>query len=192
MVRKDASYNVYLKLESTPFDVKINQPVSIQNPKIKIDARQVNVSKPDTYWDSFKKDTLDSRKLNTYLRLDSLSIAEKIEKKIILGKKIINGYLPISYVDVDLRRFVKYNNYEGFRLGVGGVTNSKLSERYKVHFYGAYGLKDKSVKFGISPSYLLDKETDSWVSASYSSDLSEIGQIQFATRSTSDQYFHFL
>jgi len=78
-VRKDASDNVYLKLESTPFDVKINQPVSIQNPKIKIDARQVNVSKPDTYWDSFKKDTLDMRKLNTYLRLDSLSIAEKIE-----------------------------------------------------------------------------------------------------------------
>lgn len=182
-VRKDASDNLYLKLESIPFDVKINQPVTIQDPKIKIDARQVNDSKPESYWDLFKKDTVDTRKLNTYLRLDSLSIAEKIEKKIILGKKIINGYLPISYVDVDLRRFVKYNNYEGFRLGIGGVTNSKLSDTYKVHFYGAYGLKDKSVKFGISPSYLLDKETDSWVSASYASDLSEIGQIQFATQS---------
>lgn len=181
--RKDASDNLYLKLQSTPYDVKINQPVTFQAPQIKIDARQVNSSKPESYWSVFEKDTLDSRRLNTYMRLDSLSIAEKIEKKIILGKKIINGYIPVSYVDVDLRRFAKYNNHEGFRLGVGGVTNSKLSDMYKIHFYGAYGLKDEAIKFGISPSFLIDKETDSWVNASYSDDISEIGQIQFATQS---------
>lgn len=181
--KKDASDNLYLKLESIPYDVKINKSVSFQTPKIKIDARQVNDSKPEAYWNLFQKDTIDSRKLNTYLRLDSLSIAEKIEKKIILGRKVINGYLPVSYVDIDLRRFAKFNNHEGFRLGIGGVTNSKLSEMYKIQFYGAYGLKDKEIKFGISPSYLVDKETDSWVNASYSDDLSEIGQIQFATQS---------
>ena len=181
--KKDASDNLYLKLESTPFDIKINEPVTFETPKIKIDARQINTSKPDSYWNLFKKDTIDSRKLNTYLRLDSLSLAEKIEKKIILGKKIINGYLPISYVDIDLRSLAKYNNHEGFRFGLGGVTNSKLSEVYKIHFYGAYGLKDEVFKFGISPSYLIDKETDTWVTASYLDDISEIGQTQFATQS---------
>ena len=99
-----------------------------------------------------------------------------------LGKKIFNGYLPLSYVDIDLKSIIKYNNYEGFRLGIGGVTNNKLSEKYKVSFFGAYGFKDDKLKYGITPSYLLNKETNTWISASYIDDLNEIGQIQFATQ----------
>ena len=44
---------------------------------------------------------------------------------------------------------------KGFDLGLGVVTNNKLSEKYKVAFYGAYGLKDEGFKYGITPSYLL-------------------------------------
>lgn len=180
-LKKDASDQIYLKLESTPYDIKINQPVAFEKPAIKIDARQAVDAKPDKYWSAFQKDTVDVRRIRTYTKLDSLSEAENIERKIFLGKKIFNGYLPIGIVDVDLKSLIKYNNYEGFRLGIGGVTNSKLSEVYKVNFYGAYGLKDDKIKFGIAPSYLLDKETNTWASVSYSEDLNEIGQIQFAT-----------
>ncbi len=178
---KDASDRVYLKLESTPYDIKINEPEIFSQPNIKIDARSVSNTKPDLFWNTIKKDTVDSRKIRTYTNLDSLSIAGNIEKKLIFGRKVFNGYLPISFIDIDLKTLVKYNNYEGFRLGIGGVTNSKLSENYKVSFYGAYGLKDQKFKFGITPSYLLDKETNTSISASYSDDLNEIGQIQFAT-----------
>ena len=51
-----------------------------------------------------------------------------------------------------------------------------------MNLYGAFGLKDKEFKYGITPSYLLDKETTTWISASYSDDLNEIGQINFATQ----------
>lgn len=139
------------------------------------------MSKPEQYWKTFTKDTLDKRRMKTYSSLDSLSQSSNIERKIFLGKKIINGYLPISYVDLDLRSIIKYNNFEGFRLGLGAVTNDKVSENYKVAFYGAYGLKDNTFKYGITPSYLLDKENETWVSASYSDDVNEIGQTTFAT-----------
>lgn len=180
-INKDASDNIYLKLESTPYDIKINQPVEIDKPAIKIDARQISDAKPNSYWRTFQKDTLDRRKITTYTKLDSISLAENIEKKIFLGRKIFNGYLPVGIIDIDLKTIIKYNNYEGFRVGIGGVTNNKLSENYKITFFGAFGLKDKEAKFGITPSYLLDKETNTWFSASYIDDLNEIGQIQFAT-----------
>jgi len=179
--KKDASDQTYLTLESTPYDIKINKEVAFKNPKIKIEVPDASMNKPDNYWRNFEKDTLDKRKIRTYINLDSLSVAEKIEHKIILGKKIFNGYFPISIVDLDLRTLFKYNNYEGFRLGIGGTTNNKLSENYKISGYFAYGFKDDKFKYGITPSYLLDKQTNTWISASYSDDLKEIGQIQFAT-----------
>jgi len=181
-IQKNASDQIFLKLESTPYDIKINQLVSFKTPSIKIDVPETSMSKPDSYWNSLRKDSLDVRKIRTYTNLDSLSVAENIENKIIFGKKVFNGYLPIKSIDIDLKSIIKYNNYEGFRFGIGGVTNNKLSEKYKISGFVAYGLKDEKLKYGITPSYLLDKETNTWVSASYNDDLSEIGQIQFATQ----------
>jgi len=182
-ISKNASDQAYLTIESTPFDVAFNTDFVISEPKIKIEVPESSLSQPEKYWTPFTKDINDKRKLNTYVSLDSLSMASKIEHKLFLGRKIINGYFPVSIVDVDLRSIVKYNNFEGFRLGIGGVTNNKLAENYKIGFYGAYGLKDREFKYGISPSYLLNKKSETWVTASYSDDLEEIAQTSFATDS---------
>jgi hypothetical protein len=177
----NASDHTVFILESTPFDIKINESVNINNPMIKIDVPDENLNKPESYWKNFSKDTLDLRRMKTYSSLDSLSQSSNIERKIFLGKKIINGYYPVSVFDLDLRSIIKYNNYEGFRFGLGAITNTKLSEKYKIAFHGAYGLKDEAFKFGITPSYLIDKQSESWLSASYTDDLNEIGQTNFAT-----------
>jgi len=181
-IQKNASDQLYLKLESAPYDLKINQPVHFKTSSIRIDVPESSMSKPDSFWKLLKRDTLDTRKIRTYTNLDSLSVAENIEEKVLFGKKIFNGYLPISIVDIDLKTLAKFNNYEGFRFGIGGITNNKLSENYRIGFNVAYGLKDDNFKYGITPSYLVDKTTNTWISASYIDDLSEIGQIQFATQ----------
>ena len=180
---KNATDQAYVSIESTPFDIEINKPISISKPRVKIEVPENSLKRENEYWNAFKKDSLDKRKLRTYTSIDSLSLSEKIEHKVFLGRKIINGYFPVSIFDIDLRSIVKYNNFEGFRLGLGAVTNSKLSEKYKVAFYGAYGLKDDEFKFGITPSYLVDKSSETWVSASYTDDISEIAQTNFITDS---------
>ncbi|MES2747219.1 MAG: DUF5686 family protein [Bacteroidota bacterium] len=181
-LKVDASDQTYIKIESVPYDIEINKPVTFTDPKIKMEVVEDIMNKPESYWKFFKKDTVDVRKIPTYAKLDSISRVENIEQKLVFGKKIINGYAPFKIFDIDLRSVVKYNNYEGFRLGIGGVTNAKLSSQYRIGFFGAYGLKDNGFKFGVTPAYLLDKKTNSWVSVSYTDDLSEIGQIQFATQ----------
>jgi hypothetical protein len=182
-ISKDATDQIYIKLESTPFDIKINREVLFKNPAIKILVPESSMSKPGSYWVNFQKDSIDVRKIPTYISLDSLSESEKIENKIILGRKIFNGYYPVNRIDVDLKSIIKYNDFEGFRLGIGGVTNNKLSEKYKISGYVGYAFKDNKLKYGIKSSYLLNKETNYWASASYTDDLKEIGQIEFATES---------
>ncbi|WP_339838614.1 DUF5686 family protein [uncultured Flavobacterium sp.] len=179
----NASDRTVLIIESTPFDIKINEPVKLNFDGIKVYVPESSLKKSEKYWNSIAKDTVDIRKMKTYTSLDSLSQSSNIERKIFLGKKIINGYLPISYVDLDLRSILKYNNYEGFRVGFGAVTNNKVSEEYKVAFYGAYGFKDEGIKYGITPSYLLNKLDETWLSLSFIDDVSEIGQTTFATDS---------
>lgn len=180
---KNATDQAYVNIESTPFDIEINKDITISKPRVKIEVPEKSLKRDNEYWSSFKKDSLDKRKLRTYTSIDSLSLSERIEHKVFLGRKIINGYFPISIFDVDLRSIVKFNNFEGFRLGLGATTNTKWSEKYKVAFYGAYGLKDDELKFGITPSYLVDKKTETWVSASYSNDIFEIAQTNFVTDS---------
>lgn len=182
-VHKNASDRAYINIESTPFDIIIGKPVTIKKPQVKINLPKSSFNKSEKYWSEFAKDTVDPRKLKTYVALDSLSTSERIEHKIFLGKKIINGYFPINLIDVDLKTLVKYNNFEGFRFGFGGVTNSKLSDTYKIGGYVAYGLKDETFKYGIKPAYLLNKETETWLSASYSDDLSELAETNFVTDS---------
>ncbi|WP_052309025.1 hypothetical protein [Aequorivita sublithincola] len=59
------------------------------------------------------------------------------------GHPFTTGYLPVGFFDIDLKTLFKYNAHEGFRLGIGGVTNEKLFENYKLGGYIAYGFKDE-------------------------------------------------
>lgn len=176
----DASDNIFLKLESTPFDIQINNNTFFKNRYIKIDVPENSLSKPNDYWSQLTNDTIDYRKINTYSNLDSLSKAEKIEQKIYIGRKIVDGFYPIKFIDIDLRSILKFNNFEGFRLGLGVVTNNKLAQNYKLSLYGAYGLKDKNFKYGFTPSYLINKASNTWINLSVANDLAEIASTHFA------------
>lgn len=91
------------------------------------------------------------------------------------------GYYPVGFFDIDLKTLVKYNNYEGFRLGIGGLTNDHLFERYKLGGYVAYGFKDKALKYSLGASARVNKEKKAWVNVYYADDIKEIGTFDFLT-----------
>lgn len=91
------------------------------------------------------------------------------------------GYFPIGFFDIDLKTLVKYNNYEGVRLGLGGLTNDKLFEKYKIGGYVAYGFIDAETKYGVSASARLNKQKLTWVKLAYTDDIKEIGTFDFLT-----------
>ena len=104
--------------------------------------------------------------------------ATKSEKK---ANPFNTGFYPIGFFDIDLRYLIKFNNYEGLRLGFGGVTNDRFSDRFKIGGYVARGFKDRDIKFGIGGSIRLDKEYKTWLNLYYKDDIQEIGKFNFLT-----------
>ncbi len=178
---KEASDYLYLISESVNFEQEYNIPLKIQHPGVAIDIKEEAINRPESYWNRYRIDTMDTRSIKTYIALDSLVAKENWEKKIFLGKKIINGYVPLGIFDLDLRDIIKYNNYEGFRLGLGGTTNDKLSDYFRVSGYGAYGTKDGTFKYSIGPAVRIGKFSSSWIGGSYTEDVREIASTSFAT-----------
>lgn len=96
-------------------------------------------------------------------------------------KALESGYIETKYFDFDLRYLIKYNQYEGFRTGIGGITNSNLSEIFRVEGYIVYGFLDEEFKYSIGTGFRLAKETNTWLNINYTDDLQETGSSNFLT-----------
>ena len=93
----------------------------------------------------------------------------------------VSGYYPIGFFDVDLKYLIKYNNYESFRLGFGGITNDRLSKRFKLNGYLAYGFKDAAYKYSVGANIRLSKSYKTWLGLDYVKDIQEIGNFTYLT-----------
>ena len=91
------------------------------------------------------------------------------------------GFYPVFFFDVDLRYLVKYNDYEGFRLGFGGFTNDKLYKNIRIGGYIAYGFKDRRYKYKLGAEIRIHKKHKAWANLSYVNDIKEVGSHPFLT-----------
>jgi hypothetical protein len=177
---KQASDYTYLISKTNNFDFRYNTPIRINRPSIAIEIKDDAINKSEAYWNSYRKDSLDMRSIKTYSALDSIAVKNRIESRLRFGRKIINGFLPLGNVDLNLRKIVSYNNYEGLRLGFGGTTNERFSKKYKIEGYTAYGLKDEKFKYSLGTGTRLGKVSNSWIGISHTNDILEIASSSFA------------
>ena len=92
-----------------------------------------------------------------------------------------NGYFPTKYFNFDLRYLIKYNQYEGVRTGIGGVTSSDFSNKYRLQGYTVYGFRDHRFKYGFGGGVRIARRTNTWISLLYTDDLEETGSSNFLT-----------
>lgn len=171
----DYSNDLFVKIYRDYSNYNFKQIPNRQRYQIQIDKSAIKTN--TAFFNTISNDTLDIRSQNTYLTLDSLVTATKIEKKIYFGKKIINGQIPIGWFDFRARDIFKYNNYEGFRLGIGIATNDRFSTYYRLFGYGAYGTKDGVFKSQLGSAFRISKNTDSWISGSFTDDIIEFADL---------------
>ena len=179
--KKDASDYTYLSSEMHVFDLTVNTPLKIKKSSVAIEIKDNANKRDDVFWNQNRIDSLDSRSERTYIVLDSIVTKQKIEKKIRFGRKIINGYVPLGPFDFDLRYLLSYNNFEGFRLGIGGITNDAFSKKIRIEGYTAYGLKDETVKYNLGTAFRVGNFSNTWIGGSYTDDVREIASTTFAT-----------
>ena len=183
--QKDPSDISYLISKTKIFDIKVNEPIKVLNSAAIIEIDENAPNKDEDFWNKYRTDSLTIRGEQAYHIIDSLSQKEGVEKKLNIGRKIFQGYFPTTYFDFDLSQLINFNNYEGFRLGFGGVTNPNFSKGLKFEGYTAYGIKDHTVKYHLGAYIRLHKQNNTWIGAAYTDDLKEAGKLDFLFGNTS-------
>lgn len=171
----DYSNDLFVKIYRDYSNYNFTQLQNRQRYQIQIDKSAIKTN--TAFFNTISNDTLDERSQNTYQTLDSLVTATKIEKKIYFGKKLINGQIPFGWFDFSARDIFKYNSYEGFRLGLGIATNDRFSPYYKLFGYGAYGTRDGVFKSQLGSAFRISKNSDSWISGSFTDDIIEFADL---------------
>jgi Family of unknown function (DUF5686) len=186
---KHSSDYVYLLSETKNSEIEFNKIFNVRKAAIAVEVKEDATNKPEKFWNFYRKDSLDIRTQKTYQTLDSLVVKRKIEKRFLFGKKFINGFVPIGSVDLDLRKFINFNNYEGFRLCVAGITNEKLSRKFRIEGYTAYGIKDGDFKYNLGFAGRYGKFSNTWFGGSYTDDIQQIASTSFAIDSKQFKLF---
>lgn len=124
--------------------------------------------------------SLTQAQINSSTKDSTKTVRDSI-KKLEFVKQLGNGYLPISIINLDLRYLVKFNQYEGFRTGLGGTTNDYLSDKFRLNGYLVYGFKDDAFKYSYGGGVRVSPKTDTWINVTHTYDLQETGSSTFLT-----------
>ncbi|WP_062056624.1 DUF5686 family protein [Aquimarina longa] len=179
--KKLTKTNDFLISTSDLFDIKLEIPQSIKQKQatIQIDPQANNRS--NSYWNKYRTSTITKKDSKSFKVVDSIVKAQKIERKIDVIQSFNIGYYPANFFNFDLTYPIKYNNYEALRLGLGGTTNTKLSNRFRLGGYVAYGFRDSKFKYGLNGGVLLNRKSNSWLNFNYTKDIKEVGSFFYLT-----------
>ena len=169
-----ARVRTYLK------DVQVGQDLkkrSISKAEVTID--ELAVSNADKILGQYRVDSISAQEANTYTFMDSLSEAENLDKQLKILTTLATGKIPLWWVDLDLDKILSYNDYEGFRLGLGAHTNSRFSRWFKIGGYFGYGFGDEVLKYGWDTEIMLHKHTNLSLIGGYQFEIFESGAPQF-------------
>ncbi|MBO4655363.1 MAG: hypothetical protein J5644_07440 [Bacteroidales bacterium] len=106
----------------------------------------------------------------------------KIDRKLFFLQTLLSGYIAAGPINIDVTSLVDFNNYEGFRLGMGMNTNDKFAKEVSFGGYFAYGLKDKAWKWGGSMEILVSEKMSSTLRVIYADDVFESAHTKFFSR----------
>lgn len=134
---------IYLK------EIEVDVPIErkeVRGPDLVMD--KLAARRDEAFWNALRTDSLEEKELRTYHTIDSISEAEHIETKLKWFERLSTGRMPVGPIDIRLDRILRYNGYEGIRLGAGINTNDKLTRYASIGGYYAYGFVDQASKWG--------------------------------------------
>jgi hypothetical protein len=183
--KKDASDVSYFSSKTKHFNVEVNKPVKVKKASNTIEINENAYDRNEEYWNTYRTDSLTKRGNETYVVMDSIVEKEGLEDKISLARGLLKGYYTTKYINLDLGKIISINNYEGLRVGFGGITNTNFSKKYRLESYIAYGTKDTDFKYHFGGAFRLNRDNNTWLGASYTNDIKEAAGLDFIAENNS-------
>lgn len=156
--------------------------IKIGDPKPTSFFNQVVTLSPDyniggeEFWSANRKDPLSQEELAVLQMVDTLKRIPVV-RFFSEGLKFLGtGYLNVGKVDIGpWPGFFNYNNVEGVRLGMGGRTSLKFSDKWEIKAYGAYGFKDEEFKYATKVTRVLNRYHWTTISVSAQKEIDQVG-----------------
>lgn len=180
-VLEDMVTRKFLVATTKMSNYKVNKENSIPDSKYAITFKEGASEQPESFWKEYRTESLSTKDERSFSELERIVNAENIERRLGTTSNFSIGYFSFKAFDFDLTYPVKFNDFEGLRLGLGGVTNESFSKRFRLEGYGAYGFKDQNFKYGVGAGYLIDPDKGAWISGTYNNDLEEVGNYAYLT-----------
>ena len=86
----------------------------------------------------------------TYTYVDTVNNQRLTKRFFKVLETVSYNKLTYKFLDFKVSEMVRYNAYEGLRLGAYFSTNQEVSETFQGNGYLAYGFKDGNLKYGVS------------------------------------------
>ncbi len=167
-------------------DVQLEAPVRLRdiNPDAPIILLPEANTRSDSAWMRWRDMApLNDKELRTYVWLDSIGESEKFDNTADLTSFLTTGRLPIggSQVSLDLQHLLKFNEYEGARLGFGLSTGQARpllpQRRLELGANLGYGFRDKGWKYGANAVWRITRSRQTRLHISWQRDLLEPGAL---------------
>ncbi len=136
----------------------------------------------EKYWGMVRIAPLTKQEEATYKFIDSIGRKQNLDRIAFVIDALMKGKVAWNKVSFDLQRMLKYNNHEGFYVGLGLETNERLSESWQVGAWGGYGFKDREAKYGGFMRYRLDLYNEIYIHYQYRHEKVENGGLEFPGR----------
>jgi len=160
-------------------DIKVNQDfrkkIRFNNIVLEMNPN-AGSKKSDEFWNKNRINLLDSQDVETYRVVDSIGEAEHFDRKLWIYSSLINGRIPWGPIDMELEKFFQYNEFEGFRMGLGLLTNEMFSKFIQLGGYGAWATRDYQWKYGASVSFNIWSRKSMKFKVEYQNDVFESAQ----------------
>jgi hypothetical protein len=114
----------------------------------------------DSVWYEGRTIPLSENELKAYANADSLAKMRSYHRLMDWATLLSIGYKSLGPFDIgQVGNFYSFNPLEGHRVRFGGRTNTKLSNRYFLESYIAYGFKDQQWKYFLSGAYSINHKS---------------------------------
>lgn len=118
----------------------------VRGPELVMERR--SIMQDEAFWNALRPDSVDHKVLKTYHMMDSIGAEVNLDRKLKWLAALTTGKLPLGPVDLLLDKVLRYNAYEGIRLGVGLASNDRVSRFASVGGHIGHGFKDEAWKYG--------------------------------------------
>lgn len=176
----ESTTDLIAKGTSYIYNIKLNPELNKKDfNNIELNISEDAYKKPDKYWETNRLQPLTEMDKKTYRVIDSISKLYHLDKKLQVLEIILNGNIPLKCFDLPMNKIIDYNSYEGYRLGLGIMTNNKASKYFSIGGYFGYGFKDEAWKYGGDLIFNLHENSESKLHFSYSNDVREKSGYRF-------------